>query len=188
MLRLPPAEYSFRLNFKQFIPAVAATLTTRWSRRSECPRPDGNMTHEATCNAAFRRHHVCRLLHRMGTLLPLWLNGPDLVRECRGLEQLCWRELGYPQQPVFDSDLPPFFDGGCRWLLPQSVDANGPGRTGCPDGCIGTIATVGIFNRWHESQCAGSAAELHTLRVPVAAVVVLHPTLGPCDLASHPNA
>ena len=52
------------------------------------------MTHEATCNAAFRRHHMGRLLHRIGTLLPQWLNGPDLVRGCRDLEQLCWRELG----------------------------------------------------------------------------------------------
>jgi len=66
------------------------------------------MTHEATCNAAFRRHHMGRLLHRMGTLLPHWLNGPDLARGCRDLEQLCWRELGYPRQPVFDGDLPPF--------------------------------------------------------------------------------
>lgn len=66
------------------------------------------MTLNATWNAAFRRHHMGRLLHRMGTLLPLWLNRPELVRECRNLEQLCWRELGYPQQPVFDGDLPPF--------------------------------------------------------------------------------
>ena len=66
------------------------------------------MTHDATCNAAFRRHHMGRLLHRMGTLLPHWLNGPDLARGCRDLEQLCWRELGYPRQPVFDGDLPPF--------------------------------------------------------------------------------
>lgn len=66
------------------------------------------MTHEATCNAAFRRHHVGRLLHRMGTLLPQWLIGPDLAQGCRDLEQLCWRELGYPRQPVFDGDLPPF--------------------------------------------------------------------------------
>lgn len=66
------------------------------------------MTHEATCNAAFRRHHMGRLLHRIGTLLPQWLNGPDLVRGCRDLEQLCWRELGYQRQPVFDGDLPPF--------------------------------------------------------------------------------
>lgn len=73
------------------------------------------MTHEATWNAAFRRHHMGRLLHRMGTLLPQWLNGPDLARECRDLEQLCWRELGYPRQPVFDGDLPPFLmvDAGC---------------------------------------------------------------------------
>ncbi len=66
------------------------------------------MTHEATCNAAFRRHHMGRLLHRMGTLLPHWLNGPDLARGCRDLEQLCWRELGSARQPVFDGDLPPF--------------------------------------------------------------------------------
>ena len=62
----------------------------------------------STGNAAFRRHQMGRLLHRMGTLLPQWLNGPELVRECRNLEQLCWRELGRPQQPVFDGDLPPF--------------------------------------------------------------------------------
>ena len=66
------------------------------------------MTHEATCNAAFRRHHMGRLLHRIGTLLPQWLNGPDLARGCRDLEQLCWRELGSARQPVFDGDLPPF--------------------------------------------------------------------------------
>jgi len=66
------------------------------------------MTLNATWNAAFRRHHMGRLLHRMGTLLPQWLNGPELVRECRNLEQLCWRELGYQRQPVFDGDLPPF--------------------------------------------------------------------------------
>ena len=66
------------------------------------------MTQEATSNATFRRHHMGRLLHRMGALLPLWLNGPDLERACRGLEQLCWSELGYPKQPVFDGDLPPF--------------------------------------------------------------------------------
>ena len=66
------------------------------------------MTHDASCNAAFRRNHMGRLLHRIGTLLPQWLNGPDLARECRDLEQLCWRELGYPRQPIFDGDLPAF--------------------------------------------------------------------------------
>ena len=48
------------------------------------------------------------LLHRLGALLPRWLDGFDLVRECRELEQRCWRELGYSQQPVFGGDLPPF--------------------------------------------------------------------------------
>lgn len=66
------------------------------------------MTDDATCNAAFRHHQMGRLLHRLGTLLPRWLNGPDLARACRDLEQLCWRELGYPQQPIFDGDLPAF--------------------------------------------------------------------------------
>lgn len=66
------------------------------------------MTHDATCNAAFGRNHMGRLLHWMGTLLPQWLNGPDLARECRDLEQLCSRELGYPRQPIFDGDLPAF--------------------------------------------------------------------------------
>ena len=66
------------------------------------------MTHDATCNAAFRHHQMGRLVHRLGTLLPLWLNSPDLARECRDLEQMCWRELGYPQQPIFDGDLPAF--------------------------------------------------------------------------------
>ena len=66
------------------------------------------MTHDATCNAAFRHHQMGRLVHRLGTLLPLWLNSPDLARECRDLEQMCWRELGYPRQPIFDGDLPAF--------------------------------------------------------------------------------
>lgn len=66
------------------------------------------MTHEFTFDAALRHHHMGRLLHRLGALLPRWLSGPDLVRECRDLEQLCWRELGYPQQPVFDGYLPHF--------------------------------------------------------------------------------
>jgi hypothetical protein len=66
------------------------------------------MTDEDSHNAAFRRHHMGGLLHRMGALLPKWLAGPDMVRECRELEQLCWSEVGYLQQPVFDGDLPPF--------------------------------------------------------------------------------
>ena len=73
------------------------------------------MTDDATCNAAFSRHHMGRLLHRLGTLLPRCLNGSDLAQACRDLEQLCWRELGYPRQPIFDGDLPAFLmvDGDC---------------------------------------------------------------------------
>ena len=59
-------------------------------------------------NVNFRRHHMSRLLYRMGALLPLLLNGPDLARECCELEMLCWRELGHLQQPNFDWCLPPF--------------------------------------------------------------------------------
>lgn len=66
------------------------------------------MTHHATCNAAFRRHHMGRLLHQMGALLPKWLSGPDLARECREMERLYWRELGCAKHPVFYGDLPDF--------------------------------------------------------------------------------
>ncbi len=63
---------------------------------------------QATRNAAFRRHQTARLLHRLGTLLPHWLAGEELVHESRAMEQMCWRELGYPRQPIFDGDLPRF--------------------------------------------------------------------------------
>lgn len=59
-------------------------------------------------NATFRRHHMRRLLHRIGEVLPRLLDGQDLIRESRGFEQLCWRELRYEMQPIFDGDLPPF--------------------------------------------------------------------------------
>ena len=59
-------------------------------------------------NAAFRRHHMGRLLHRIGALLPGWLDGQELIRESRQMEQRCWRELGYAMQPIFDGDLPAF--------------------------------------------------------------------------------
>ena len=107
------------------------------------------MTHDATCNAAFRHHHMGRLLQRLGTLLPRWLNGPDLARECRDLEQLCWRELGYPRQPIFDGDLPAFLvvDGdGYPVALSSPADpielANRLAALETPpppsDSCIGT--------------------------------------------------
>jgi len=63
---------------------------------------------KAAGNAAFRRHHMGSLLHRMGALLPRWLNGQDLIRESRGIEQRCWRQLGYGKPPIFDGDLPAF--------------------------------------------------------------------------------
>ena len=59
-------------------------------------------------NAAFRSHHMGRLLHRIGVVLPRLLDGQDLIRESRGIEQLCWRELGFGKQPIFDGDLPDF--------------------------------------------------------------------------------
>ena len=66
-------------------------------------------------NAAFRRHHMSRLLYRIGVFLPRLLYGQDLIQESRAIEQRCWRELGYPRQPIFDGDLPAFLmvDGDC---------------------------------------------------------------------------
>jgi hypothetical protein len=57
---------------------------------------------------------MARLLHRIGVVLPRLLDGQDLVRESRALEQRCWRELGCAKQPIFDRDLPAFLmvDGG----------------------------------------------------------------------------
>ena len=59
-------------------------------------------------NALFRRHHIGRLLHRVGSHLPKWLEGQALIRESRAIEQRCWRELGYEKQPIFDGELPAF--------------------------------------------------------------------------------
>lgn len=59
-------------------------------------------------NAAFRRHHMSRLLHRIGVVLPRLLDGQELIRESGAIEQRCWCELGYERQPVFDADLPDF--------------------------------------------------------------------------------
>ena len=59
-------------------------------------------------DVAFRRHCMGSLLHRMGALLPGWLDGQELIRESRQIEQRCWRELGYAKQPIFDGDLPAF--------------------------------------------------------------------------------
>ena len=59
-------------------------------------------------NAAFCRHHMSRLLHRIGVVLPRLLDGQDLIRESRAIERMCWRELGYEKQPIFDGELPAF--------------------------------------------------------------------------------
>ena len=59
-------------------------------------------------NAAFRRHHMSRILHRIGVVLPRLLDGQDLILESRAIEQRCWRELRYEKQPIFDGDLPAF--------------------------------------------------------------------------------
>jgi hypothetical protein len=59
-------------------------------------------------NATFRRYHMGNLLHRIGEVLPRLLDGQDLIKESRALEQLCWRELGFAKQPIFDGDLPDF--------------------------------------------------------------------------------
>ena len=62
----------------------------------------------AVSETAYRRHHMSRLLHRIGVVLPRLLDGQDLIRESRAIEQMCWRELGDEKQPIFDGDLPDF--------------------------------------------------------------------------------
>lgn len=66
------------------------------------------MAQEAICNMAFRRHHMSQLLHRVGSVLPRCLTGPPLAQASRDMEQLCWRDLGLPRQPIFDGDLPAY--------------------------------------------------------------------------------
>ena len=70
-----------------------------------CSRNEATYAHG---NAAFRRHHMGNLLHRIGVVLPRLLDGQALIRESRAIEQTCWRELGYEKQPIFDGDLPAF--------------------------------------------------------------------------------
>ena len=62
----------------------------------------------ANGNAAFRRHHMGSLLHRIGALLPGWLDDQELVQASREIERRCWREIGYGKPPIFDGDLPAF--------------------------------------------------------------------------------
>lgn len=69
---------------------------------------DRNGAAYAPGNAAFRRHHMSRLLRRIGVVLPRLLDGQDLIRESLAIEQRCWREVEYEVQPIFDGDLPAF--------------------------------------------------------------------------------
>lgn len=75
------------------------------TRLDPCGR---NGAANAPGNAAFRRHHMSRLLRRIGVVLPRLLDGQDLIRESRAIEQRCWREIEYEVQPIFDGDLPAF--------------------------------------------------------------------------------
>ena len=51
-------------------------------------------------NKAFRRHHMGRLLSRIGSMLPKWIDGPELAHAARDIERMCWRELGYGKAPL----------------------------------------------------------------------------------------
>ena len=84
-------------------------ITGGAERYATGPDPCGrNGAAYAPGNAAFRRYHMSRLLHRIGVVLPRLLDGQDLIRESRAIEQMCWRELGDEKQPIFDGDLPDF--------------------------------------------------------------------------------
>jgi len=66
-----------------------------------------------------------RLLHRIGAQLPRWQEGQALIRESRSIERLCWRDLGYAEQPIFEGDLPAFLmedeNGAPRDLMIPAV-------------------------------------------------------------------
>ena len=66
------------------------------------------MTVDTSNNYAFRRHHMGRLLGRIGSMLPQWLDGTELAHAARDIERMCWRELGYRKAPLFPGDVPPF--------------------------------------------------------------------------------
>ena len=88
------------------------------------PYGHGDSAHTRV-NAAFCRHHIGRLLHRIGAQLPRWLDGQALIRESRSIERRCWRELGYAEQPIFEVDLPAFLmedeNGAPRDLMIPTV-------------------------------------------------------------------
>lgn len=49
-----------------------------------------------------------RLLGRIGSMLPQWLDGPELALAAKDIERICWRDLGYGKAPLFLDDVPPF--------------------------------------------------------------------------------
>ena len=59
-------------------------------------------------NTTLLHHHMGRLLHRVGAQLHRWLDGQALIRESRNIERICWRDLGYAEQPIFEGDIPAF--------------------------------------------------------------------------------
>jgi hypothetical protein len=53
------------------------------------------------------------------------LDGQALIRESRNIERLCWRDLGYAEQPIFEGDIPAFLmeaeNGAPRDLMIPTV-------------------------------------------------------------------
>lgn len=66
------------------------------------------MTVDSSYNKAFLHHHMGRLLGRIGSMLPQWLDGPELALAAKDIERICWRDLGYGKAPLFLDDVPPF--------------------------------------------------------------------------------
>ena len=67
-----------------------------------------SVTIDSSNNYAFRRYHMGRLLGRIGSMLPQWLDGSELVLAAKDIERMCWRELGYGKAPLFPGEVPPF--------------------------------------------------------------------------------
>jgi len=66
------------------------------------------VTVDSSYNKAFRHHHMGSLLGRIGSMLPQWLDGPELALAAKDIQRMCWRELGYGKAPLFPGDVPPF--------------------------------------------------------------------------------
>lgn len=77
-------------------------------------------------NVAFRRHHMGRILRRIGMILPQLLDGQELVQAARHMEYFGWRELDHAKPPIFDGDIPPFLlldeHGAPRAVLSQPME------------------------------------------------------------------